>query len=132
VRRLPDVIAAYRRVGGRYRRVGATGRMTSRERRWWRAHGQELVNTMAAPYGPDVVGLLRDETSYGVMGDHGGHQRRIQEIPIAFSWPGLRPATRGRAIRSVDILPTVLKAMGIRPDTRRPPDGRGISLRRRR
>jgi hypothetical protein len=132
MRRLPDVIAAYRRAGRRYERVGRTGKMTRRERRWWAAHGQELVDTMAAPYGPDLVGLLRDETSYGVKGDHGGHQRRIQEIPIAFSWPGLRPATRQRALRSVDILPTVLRAMSIRPGRENRLDGRGVGLGLRR
>ncbi len=132
MRRLPDVIAAYRRAGRRYEQVGRTGRMSRRERAWWRAHGQELVDTMAAPYGPDVVGLLRDATSYGVKGDHGGHQRRIQEIPIAFSWPGLRPATRQRALRSVDILPTVLQAMGKRPARNHPLDGRAARLGLRR
>lgn len=128
VRRMPSVIAAYRRAGGHYERVGGTGKMTRRERVWWRAHGQELVDTMAAPYGPDVVGLLRDETSYGVKGDHGGHQRRIQEIPMAFSWPGLRPTVRQRSIRSVDILPTVLKAMGIRQASSQRLDGRAATL----
>ena len=31
-------------------------------------HGQEIVNTEAANYGPDVIGLLGDNTSYGVEG----------------------------------------------------------------
>ena len=132
MRRLPDVIAAYRRAGAHYVRVGRTGRMSKRERRWWRAYGQRLVDTMAAPYGPDVVGLLRDETSYGVKGDHGGHQRRIQEIPLAFSWPGLRPAARRERLRSVDILPTVLKTMGIRRFRGHRLDGRAATLVRRR
>ena len=87
IRGMPDVIASYVRDGDRYRRVGPTGAMSGRERSWWVRWGQELIDTMAAPSGPDVVGLLRDDVSYGVAGDHGGHQRAIQEIPMVFSWP---------------------------------------------
>ena len=48
--------------------------MTRSEKSWWKAHGQEIVDTMAAADGPDVIGLLHDKTSYGVYGDHGGAQ----------------------------------------------------------
>ena len=44
---------------------------------------------MAAPYSADVVGLLRDNTSYGVAGDHGGAQQPVQEIPIVFAGAGV-------------------------------------------
>jgi arylsulfatase A-like enzyme len=75
--------------------------------------------------------LLRDDTSYGVKGDHGGHQRPIQRIPIAFSWPGLRAgATPDAGIRSADILPTILRLMGIQPDSAHPMDGRAVRLPR--
>ncbi len=77
--------------------------------------GQKLIDTMAAPSGPDVVGLLRDDVSYGVAGDHGGHQREIQEIPMAFSWPGLKPQRRQEHIRAVDVVPTALRLMDIDP-----------------
>ncbi len=33
-------------------------RWTNAEWAWWRKHGQEIVNTAAADYGPDVIGLL--------------------------------------------------------------------------
>jgi hypothetical protein len=131
VRELPDVIAAYYRSGDRYVRHGSLGPMSPKERSWWRQHGQRLLDTMAADYGPDVVGLMRDDTSYGVMGDHGGHQRAIQEIPIVFSWPGLEAGARlGRQMRSVDILPTILRLIGIDPDPDHPMDGRAIDLPR--
>jgi arylsulfatase A-like enzyme len=87
---------------------------------------------MAAPYGPDVVGLLRDDVSYGVKGDHGGHQRKIQRIPMVFSWPGLRPQRRYERIRSVDVLPTVLRLLHIERMPGHPLDGRAYKLRRRR
>jgi arylsulfatase A-like enzyme len=75
--------------------------------------------------------LLRDDTSYGVKGDHGGHQRAIQRIPIAFSWPGLMPgATPDAQIRSADILPTILRLMGIQADSEYPMDGRAVRLPR--
>ena len=66
---------------------------------------------MAAPYGPDVVGLLRDDVSYGVEGDHGGHQKQIQRIPMVFAVAGLRPRKRRERIRAVDVLPTMLDVM---------------------
>ena len=60
---------------------------------------------MAAPYAADVVGLLRDNTSYGVAGDHGGAQRPVQEIPIVFAGGGVGPRDSAYPLRSVDILP---------------------------
>jgi hypothetical protein len=128
---LPDVIATYARDRSRYELVWSSGAASESERRWWRRHAQEIVDTMAARNGPDAVALLRDNTSYGVKGDHGGHQRPIQRIPIAFSWPGLRSgATPGAAIRSADILPTILRLMGIQTDSGHPMDGRAVRLPR--
>ena len=112
---LPDVIATYRLDGRRYRLVTANLRaMSARELLWWALHGQEIVNTMAAPYSSDVVGLLRDNTSYGVAGDHGGAQRPVQEIPIVFYGAGAGSRDSPLPLRSVDILPTLLRAMGIK------------------
>jgi hypothetical protein len=126
---LPDVIAAYLRSGDRYVRHGPLGSMSRREFSWWQRYGQRLVDTMAADYGPDVVGLLRDDTSYGVIGDHGGHQRLIQEIPMVFSWPGLEAGAKpGVEMRSVDIVPTILALMGIEADPQHPMDGRAVRL----
>jgi hypothetical protein len=126
---LPDVIAAYYRDGDRYVRHGGLRPMSQREFAWWLRHGQRLVDTMAADFGPDVVGLLRDDTSYGVYGDHGGHQRAIQEIPMAFSWPGLEAgAEPGVEIRSVDIVPTILRLLDIEADPSHPMDGRAVDL----
>jgi hypothetical protein len=129
---LPDVIATYVRNGERYaewtRSLAGTTRV---EKAWFRNHAQRLVNTMAAAdgNGPDVVGLLRDHTSYGVEGDHGGHQKQIQRIPIVFHWPGLKSGARpSLAIRSVDIMPTILRLMGIPNDPSHPMDGRRIAL----
>lgn len=114
---LPGVVAAYYRVGDHYVRYGPLGKMTSGERRWFNMHAQELVDTMAAPFGPDVVGLLSNDTTYGVYGDHGGHQEQVQNIPIIFSWRGLEAGAKpSTALRSVDLLPTILQTMGIAYD----------------
>ena len=83
------------------------------ERSWFLQHGETLVDTMAAPYGPDVVALLRDNTTYGVIGDHGGHQQQVQRIPMIFSWPGLESTPRSEQMRLVDVLPTILTTMDI-------------------
>lgn len=130
MRRLPDVIASYVREGDRYRRVGPLGSMSVREFLWWLRHAQRLIDTMAAPYGPDVVGLLRDDTSYGVRGDHGGHQKQIQRTPMAFSWPGLKPQKRSARFRAVDVLPTVLELMDVDPGAGAALDGRAYRLKR--
>ncbi len=81
---------------------------------------------MAAPYAADVVGLLKDDTSYGVAGDHGGAQRPVQEIPIVFAGAGVGSRDSHKAIRSVDILPTILRELGLRG--RSELDGRAIAL----
>src|SRR3954469_20000950 len=48
---LPDVIASYRRDGRHYRLVKANLKaMSFSELTYWLAHGQEIVDTMAAPY----------------------------------------------------------------------------------
>jgi arylsulfatase A-like enzyme len=113
---LPDVIATYALDGDHYRRVTAnTAAMTGHERLWWQEHGQEIVDTMAAPYAADVVGLLRDNTSYGVAGDHGGAQQPVQQIPIVFAGAGVGKKNSKAPMRSVDILPTILQQMGIAP-----------------
>jgi arylsulfatase A-like enzyme len=111
---LADVIASYRLDGGRYRLVRADrAEMSRAERRYWARNAATLVDTMAAPYAADVVGLLKDDASYGAAGDHGGAQRAVQEIPIVFAGAGVGPRDKWRRLRSVDILPTVLRAMGI-------------------
>jgi Type I phosphodiesterase / nucleotide pyrophosphatase len=132
LRGLPEVIASYVREGDRYRRVGPLGSMNLREFLWWRRHAQRIIDTMAAPYGPDVVGLLRDDVSYGVKGDHGGHQRQIQRIPMVFSWPGLKARERRARIRAVDVLPTVLELMDVEPVAGTVLDGRAYRLKRAR
>jgi arylsulfatase A-like enzyme len=126
---LPDVRATYYRVGDHYRLHWEAPRSDfgRREWRWHRAHAQEIVDTAAADYGPDVIGLLANDTSYGVEGDHGGAQESVQRIPVAFYGAGVEAGRRpGTPIRSVDIMPTVLRAMGIEQTT--PTDGRAYRL----
>jgi arylsulfatase A-like enzyme len=100
--------------------------MSRSEWRWWLLHGREIVNTMAAPYAADVVGLLRNDTSYGVAGDHGGAQEPVQRIPIVFAGAGVGRRDSWAPIRSVDILPTILRKMRLRPDP--DVDGRAYRL----
>jgi arylsulfatase A-like enzyme len=124
---LPSVIATYRLDGSRYRLVKANPwSMSLDEGIYWLLRGQEIVDTMAAPYSADVVGLLKDNTSYGVAGDHGGAQRPVQEIPIVFAGSDVGPRDPHHALRSVDILPTVLRKMGIKPGSGL--DGKAVKL----
>ena len=88
------------RDGGQYvlRWQAPRRRWATAEWAWHQEHAQEIVNTEAAPYGPDVIGLLADNTSYGVKGDHGGAQESVQRIPIVFYGAGVKagrtPGTR--------------------------------------
>ena len=124
--RTPGVIAAYWHDGGRFRLYG-TNAMTRSERQWWWQHGHQIVNTMAASNGPDVVGLLHDKTSYGVYGDHGGASESVQRVPMVFWSPSLAFRNKtGAPFTTPDVMPTILKALGIRVTA--PLDGRARDL----
>ena len=110
---VPGVTASYWRDGDRFRLYGRNA-MTPSELAWWKAHAQEIVNSMAASNGPDLVGLLHDRTSYGVYGDHGGAQQEVQRVPMVFWSSDLAAAnTTGEPFRSIDVMPTILQTMGI-------------------
>ena len=107
------MIATYVKSGHHYALASSSGKMTPAERAWWAAHGQELVDTMCFSGSVDVVGLLADKTSYGAFGDHGGAQRDVQRIPMAFYTPGVKHLVRGTPFRLVDIMPTILRTMSV-------------------
>jgi predicted AlkP superfamily pyrophosphatase or phosphodiesterase len=115
---LPGVQATYYREGDHYVRRWKAPHSSAKDNDhgWFDKHAQELVDTEAASYGPDVIGLLKDDTSYGVQGDHGGAQEQVQRIPMIFEGPGVARGDQQKgAIRSVDIMPTILSELGIRP-----------------
>ncbi len=131
MRGLPDVTAVWRRVGDRYERISPVRRdrmSTGGEKSWFARKAQELLDTQAAPYGPDLVATLPDNTTYSVLGDHGGIQRSTQQIPIVFAGANLSGKDLQAEVRSVDIMPTILKAMGIAPTYRM--DGKAYVLPR--
>jgi len=111
---LPGVIASYWRDGDHFVLAG-TNEMTKSEHKWWKKNGQEIIDGMAADNGPDVVGLLHDDTSYGVYGDHGGATEEVQRVPVVF-W--LSDDRKGHAsheeFQTTDIMPTILKELDIK------------------
>jgi hypothetical protein len=112
------VTAVWRRHGDHYDRVSPIrwDRMKpGGERKWFADKAQELVDTEAAVYGPDLIATLPDDTTYSIAGDHGGIQRAAQQIPIVFAGAGLSSKDLKSEVRSVDIMPMILKAMGIQP-----------------
>jgi hypothetical protein len=114
---MPGVIASYHLNAAQndYVEFG-TNPMSTSERSWFNRHGEELVDTMAASNGADAVGLVQTDVTYGVVGDHGGHNRLIQNIPMIFSGPGVNPKDSPLELRHVDVLPTILETMGIAYD----------------
>ncbi len=129
ISQMPGVSATWVRAGDRYGRVSPIrwDRMhNDGEKSWFGAHAQELVDTEAAAYGPEVIATLVDDTTYSVAGDHGGIQRRAQQIPIVFAGADLPRTDLAAPIRSVDIMPTILRTMGIAVTT--PMDGIGYRL----
>jgi arylsulfatase A-like enzyme len=129
--RMPGVSAVWVRHGRHFDRASRVrwSRMSHGERRWFAHRARALLNTAAAKHGADVVATLLDDTTYSVAGDHGGIQRRSQRIPIVFAGAGVGPRDLRGAVRSVDVMPTVLRAMHIRPTHRL--DGRAYRLPRR-
>jgi arylsulfatase A-like enzyme len=109
---LPGVIATYRRAGDRYV-LTKTNSMSAQERSWWSANGQGIVDAMAGPSGPDVVGLLKDNVSYGSYGDHGGAQRDVQRVPMVFWSASTQASSVGEPFLLPDTMPTILKILGI-------------------
>ena len=127
--KMPGVSAVWRRHGKHFDRATPVrwDRMPSAgERAWFKAHAQELLDTTAAKYGADVIATLVDDTTYSVAGDHGGIQRRSQDIPIVFAGGGVGAKDLRGGVRSVDIMPTILKTMGIKPMHKL--DGRAYEL----
>ncbi len=114
---MPDVTAVWQRNGDHFDRVTPVryDRMSTAEAAWFDAKAQELVNTQAAAYGPDLVATLPDNTTYSVLGDHGGIQRATQQVPIVFAGSYLSHRDLDAEVRSIDIMPTILRAMGISP-----------------
>lgn len=132
MRSLPGVAATYWRDGDHYVLDAAPGQgtaatLSATELAWWKKHGQELVDTMAADNGPDILGYLADETGYGAKGDHGSAKQSDQRVPMIVWASNLRAEQPAYAFRTVDILPTVLKAMGIRQD--KPTDGKAYPVK---
>ncbi|HZL64617.1 MAG TPA: alkaline phosphatase family protein [Thermoleophilia bacterium] len=118
MRSRPGVIATYVKSddGNSYVRTSVNSSKLSKSGRdWFRSHAQELVNTMAWSGSADVVGLLQDNTSYGAYGDHGGAQKDVQSIPMVFYNPGLKTVKYKAATRLVDLMPTIMRTMGIAP-----------------
>jgi hypothetical protein len=114
---LPDVTAVWRRDGDHFTRVSDIrwDLMHGAEKQWFARHAQELVDTQAADYGPDLIATLPDNTTYSVAGDHGGIQRAAQQIPIVFAGGGVSHKDLRDEVRSVDIMPTILRQLGIAP-----------------
>jgi hypothetical protein len=96
---MSGVSAVWVRHGGHFQLAGRVrrDRMSKPERAWFAAKAQTLLDTTAAPYGADVISTLVDDTTYS---------RDLQG-----------------QVRSVDIVPTVLHAMGIAAGQRLPQAG---------
>ncbi len=112
---LADVTSVWRRHGDHFVRVTPVrwDRMHGAEKLWFSRKAQELVDTQAADHGPDLIATLPDDTTYSVLGDHGGIQRATQQIPIVFAGAHTSHQDLRAEVTSVDIMPTILRAMGI-------------------
>jgi hypothetical protein len=111
---MPDVMASFYINAARddYR-LYDTNHISGAERSYFARHGEELVDTMANSSAPDVVGLVRTNATYGVMGDHGGGTKLVQNIPMVFDGPGVGSKDSNKEMRLVDVMPTILETMGI-------------------
>ena len=113
---LPGVIATYWRQGDRYV-LKDTNPMTRSDRTWWKATAQSIINNMADVNGPDIVGLLANEVSYGAYGDHGGASEPVQRVPMVF-WSSsmTSPNDTDATFKTPDVMPTILRGPRHRAD----------------
>jgi len=126
MRGLPGVIATYWRKGDRYV-LNDTNPMTTADRKWWQATAQSIVNNMADDNGPDIVGLLANEVSYGAYGDHGGASEPVQRVPMVFWSASMTvPNNTNATFKTPDVMPTILKALGMQQTY--PTDGSARAL----
>jgi len=105
-----------RRSGGQYRyeRVHSNlDAQTPAFRRWALRHSAELVDTMAAASGPDLVALMADGFGFGRIGGHGGAQEKVQRIPMIIHVPGEVPSTRTTPLRLMDLTPEINRVLGL-------------------
>jgi hypothetical protein len=82
-------------------------------RRWALRHSAELVDTMAAASGPDLVALMADGFGFGRIGGHGGAQEKVQRIPMIIHVPGEVPSTRTTPLRLMDLTPEINRVLGL-------------------
>ncbi len=80
---------------------------------WAKAHHQELVNSMAAPGAPDLLGLMANGFGFDLPGDHGGAQEKVQRIPVMFKGPGVKAGSSAQQIKLVDLNGKISGLMGL-------------------
>jgi hypothetical protein len=80
---------------------------------WANAHDQGLVDSMAAPDSPNLLGLLGDGVGFDLPGDHGGTQELVQRIPVFFAIPGVPGKSTPTKIRLVDLKEKIIGLMDL-------------------
>lgn len=108
-------------VPGGFRYVRASGSGTFRTR-GVDAANQYLLRSFAGPKSPDLAVFYTEDTASlpgseaTWKGDHGGADWQSQHIPLVFAGPGVRRnAVSPQPARLIDIAPTALRLMGIKP-----------------
>ncbi len=73
---------------------------------------ERVAQLFDSPHAPDLVVSPVDWCQGGNVGNHGALHVRQARAPLWFSGPGIRPGVHDLALRSVDIAPTCLAALG--------------------
>mgnify|MGYP001560630098 CR=1 FL=1 len=97
-------------------KLEASSRLESQPRRfkdWMKQNAEGLLDSMASERSPDLVGFLEDDVGYGLLGDHGGAQEKVQRVPLSVYVPGKRGAVLGERVRHRDIKGLIEKEMGL-------------------
>ena len=81
--------------------------------KWANAHVAELINSMANEESPDLVATLEDDVGYGLLGDHGGTQEKVQRIPMIIHIPSEKASQPSQEFRQRDIFDLVVSKMGL-------------------
>lgn len=82
--------------------------------KWAKAHHQELVDSMATPGAPHLVGLLASGVGFDLLGDHGGAQEKVQRVPLLMAGPGVSPGSDPAPVKSREIPGRIGTLLGLK------------------
>jgi phosphoglycerol transferase MdoB-like AlkP superfamily enzyme len=68
---------------------------------------------------PDLIGIVQHGVVYtgkaAKIAEHGGDDPQDRNVPLIVAGPGIKHGTRGGAVETTQIAPTILSLLGLNP-----------------